>query len=125
MSTTPPANIDAYIATFPEVIQHRLQQLRETISKAAPEAQEIISYGMPAYRMGGILVYFAAHKNHIGFYPYSSAIVAFQKELSAYKGAKGSVQFPHDQPIPYDLIRKIIAFRAEENKEKLLQKKKK
>jgi len=120
---TPPPTIDAYIAAFPAAVQERLQHLRNLIHEVAPDAVEIISYGMPAFRLGTILVYFAAYKNHIGFYPYNSAIVAFQEALSGYKGAKGSVQFQHDQPIPYALIRRMIVFRAEENREKMVQKK--
>lgn len=120
---TPPPTIEAYISDFPAAVQERLQHLRNLIHEVAPDAVEIISYGMPAFRLGTILVYFAAHKNHIGFYPYSSAIVAFQEALSGYKSAKGSVQFQHDQPLPYDLIRRIIAFRAKENREKLAIKK--
>lgn len=108
-------SIDQYIATFPAEIQMILQELRNTIQAAAPTAQEKISYQMPTFFLKGNLVHFAAFKNHIGFYPAPQGIAAFQKELSAYKGAKGSVQFPIDQPLPLDLIRRIVEFRAAEN----------
>ena len=113
-----PKDIDQYIATFPDDIQERLQKLRSTISKAAPEAEETINYQMPTFKLKGNLVHFAGYKNHIGFYPAPSGIAHFKKELSAYKNAKGSVQFPHTQAIPYDLISKILAFRVMENLEK-------
>ena len=98
--------VDRYIAAFPGSTQRLLQQMRETIRKAAPQAEEKISYAMPTYVLHGNLVHFAAFKNHIGFYPVPTGIKAFEKELSAYKGAKGSVQFPLDQPLPLDLVRK-------------------
>lgn len=110
--------IDEYIATFPKDIQTILQKIRETIRKSAPEATEAISYQMPTFKLNGNLVHFAAFKNHIGFYPVPSGIEKFKKELSAYKGAKGSVQFPLDRPIPYALISKIVKFRVKENFEK-------
>jgi uncharacterized protein YdhG (YjbR/CyaY superfamily) len=108
-------SIDEYIALFPEDIQKKLQDLRAVIKAAAPEAQEKISYQMPAFALKGNLVYFAAFKNHIGFYPAPRGIEAFKEELSAYKGAKGSVQFPLDQPLPFDLISRIVKFRVAEN----------
>jgi uncharacterized protein YdhG (YjbR/CyaY superfamily) len=111
-------NIDEYISGFPKNTQQILQQVRATIRKAAPKAEEVISYQMPAFKFYGMLVFFAAYKNHIGFYPTSSGISAFKKELSAYKGAKGSVQFPIDSPIPLSLINKIVKFRVKENLEK-------
>lgn len=111
-------DIDGYIADFPKETQELLTQVRTTIRKAAPDAKEKISYGMPTFTLNGNLVYFAAYKNHIGFYPVPSGIEAFKKELSVYKGAKGSVQFPIDQPIPYDLISKIVKFRVKENLKK-------
>ena len=89
--------------------------MRSLILKIAPKAEEIISYGMPAYKYHGILVYFAAYKNHIGFYPTSSGIKAFENELTSYKHAKGSIQFPHDKPLPDKLIEKIVQFRLKEN----------
>lgn len=114
-------NIDSYIASFPEETRKLLQQLRITISKAAPEAKETINYGMPTFTLKGNLVHFAAFKNHIGFYPTPSGIEAFKKELSGYDGAKGSVQFPIVKPIPFDLISKIVEFRVKENLKKVKQ----
>jgi uncharacterized protein YdhG (YjbR/CyaY superfamily) len=108
-------DIDKYISGFPETTQKLLNQLRETIIKAAPEAEEVISYQMPAYKYYGILVYFAAYKNHIGFYPTGSGIANFKNELSIYKGSKGTVQFPLDQHLPIELITKIVEFRVKEN----------
>lgn len=108
-------DIDNYIAIFPAEIQKKLQQLREIIRKAAPEAEEVISYKMPAYRMNNILVYFAGHKNHFGFYPTNSGIEAFRSELTAYRFSKGAIQFPYDQPLPEEMIIKIIKFRLIEN----------
>jgi uncharacterized protein YdhG (YjbR/CyaY superfamily) len=108
-------NVDGYIAGFPVEIQKRLEQIRATIRKAAPGAEEVISYGMPAFRAKRILVYFAGYIEHIGFYPTSSGIINFKDELSGYKTAKGSVQFPHDRPIPLRLIAEIVKFRVEEN----------
>jgi uncharacterized protein YdhG (YjbR/CyaY superfamily) len=117
MNTTP-ATIDEYIATFPADIQSILQKIRATICKAAPQAEETINYQMPTFKLHGNLVHFAAFKNHIGFYPVPSGIEKFKKELSAYKGAKGSVQFPLDKPIPYRLIARMVKFRVKENLEK-------
>ncbi|HEX9656741.1 MAG TPA: DUF1801 domain-containing protein [Bacteroidota bacterium] len=108
-------DIDKYIAGFPEKIQQLLERLRATIRKAAPDAEEIISYQIPAFKYHGMLVWFAAYKNHIGFYPGAAGIAAFKKELSTYKGAKGSVQFPNDQSLPLDLISNIVKFRMKEN----------
>lgn len=113
------ATIDEYIASFPADVQAILQKVRATIRKVAPEATEAISYQMPTFKLNGNLVHFAAFKNHIGFYPVPSGIEKFKKELSAYKGAKGSVQFPLDRPIPYGLISKIVKFRVKENLEKV------
>ncbi|MDX9882418.1 MAG: DUF1801 domain-containing protein [Prolixibacteraceae bacterium] len=112
------SNIDEYIARFPEEIRAILEELRQTIRDAAPEAEETISYQMPTFRLNGNLVHFAAYKNHIGFYPAPSGIEAFQKELSAWKWAKGSVQFPVDKPLPLKLIASIVGFRASENKKR-------
>jgi uncharacterized protein YdhG (YjbR/CyaY superfamily) len=107
--------IDEYIKTFPKDVQMILEKIRQTIREAAPEAVEAISYGIPTFKMNGrYLVYFAAWKNHIGFYPIPSAAKAFKKELYAYKQGKGSVQFPLDKPIPYDLVKKIVVFRVKE-----------
>ena len=121
--------MDEYIKAFPDDVQRILEKMRKTIRDAAPEAVEAISYQMPAFKLNGALVYFAAFKNHIGFYPTSSGIKEFKKELSRYQGGKGSVQFPVEEPIPYDLVRKIVIFRVKENQEKkklknLLSKKK-
>lgn len=108
-------SVDEYIATFPEGIRAILEELRETIRAAAPEAEERISYQMPAFALNGILVYFAACKSHIGFYPTASGVAAFEQELSAYECSKGSVHFPIGQPLPTELIRRIVAFRLAEN----------
>jgi uncharacterized protein YdhG (YjbR/CyaY superfamily) len=110
--------IDEYIKTFPEDVQSILEKMRQTIRKAAPEAEEAISYQIPTFKLNGNLIHFAAFKNHIGFYPTSTGIEAFKKELSPYAGAKGSVQFPIEKPIPYDLVKKIVIFRRKENLEK-------
>ena len=112
------ASIDEYIATFPKDIQGILEKIRETIRNAAPNAKETINYQMPTFTLEGNLVHFAAYKNHIGFYPTPTGIEKFKKELSVYAGAKGSVQFPLDKPIPYDLISKIVKFRVKENLER-------
>jgi uncharacterized protein YdhG (YjbR/CyaY superfamily) len=120
-----PKDIDEYIAGFPEDVQAILQKVRATIRAAAPEAEETISYQMPSFRLKGYLVYFAAHKSHIGLYPAPSGIEEFMQELSPYVGGKGSVRFPLDRPIPYDLIARIVKFRAEENLAKAEAKKKK
>ncbi len=111
-------NIDEYIGQFPSEIQDILQKIRALIHETAPEASEKISYQMPTFYMNGNLVHFAAFKKHIGFYPTPSGTEQFRNELSAYKGAKGSVQFPLNQPIPYDLIRRIVEFRVAENSTK-------
>jgi uncharacterized protein YdhG (YjbR/CyaY superfamily) len=116
-NNTPFSSIDAYIASFPEQVQDILNTLRATIRAAAPDAEEKISYQMPTFSLKGNLVHFAAHTNHIGFYPTPSGIAAFQDELSGYKGAKGSVQFPLEQPLPLDLIQRIVQFRVAENLE--------
>jgi uncharacterized protein YdhG (YjbR/CyaY superfamily) len=118
-------DIDNYIFSQPESIRPLLEKIRHVILKAAPAAEEIISYGMPAFKSNGILVYFAGCKNHIGFYPTPSAIVHFKDELAAYEGAKGSVKFPLNQPIPFLLIQKIVKFRVKENQLKMKQKSKK
>lgn len=107
--------IDEYIATFPKEIQPKLQDIRQTIKQAAPNAQEAISYQMPAFKQKGNLVWFAAFKHHIGFYPTPSAIVAFKDKLTLYKTSKGAIQFPIDQPIPLELIKEIVHFRVKEN----------
>jgi len=124
MITSKAANIDEYIAAFPKEVQKLLQQLRTTIHKAAPDATEKISYAMPTFYLQGNLVHFAAYKHHIGFYPASSGIRNFQKELSGYVTSKGAVQFPIDQPLPLSLVTKITQFRVKENLEKTALKKK-
>lgn len=113
-------NMDEYIETFPKDVQKILEKMRQTIREAAPESVEAISYQMPTFKLNGKnLVHFAAFKNHIGFYPIPSGIEAFKDELSLYKQGKGSVQFPMDKPIPYDLVKKIVDYRAKENLEKI------
>lgn len=109
------SSIDEYIATFPQDKQALLETVRATIKATAPQAQELISYQMPAFALKGILVYFAALKNHIGFYPTGSGIEAFKDEMSGYEVSKGSVKFPLDQPLPLELISKIVQFRVNEN----------
>jgi uncharacterized protein YdhG (YjbR/CyaY superfamily) len=118
-----PTNTDAYIAGFPPEVQEKLQAIRQTIQQAAPAAEECISYGMPAFRLNGPLVYFAGFKNHIGLYALPSGNQAFNKALSAYKMGKGSIQFPLEKPLPLALIAKIVRFRAKENLNKAKQKK--
>jgi uncharacterized protein YdhG (YjbR/CyaY superfamily) len=118
MLATKPKNIDEYISGFPEDIQKILEQVRSTIRKSAPEAEEAIRYDIPTFILHGNLVHFAAFKNHIGFYATPSGNEAFSKELSKYKGGKGSVQFPLEQPMPLDLIRRIVEYRVGENRKK-------
>lgn len=120
-----PTTIDEYIAAFPAEVQDILQKVRETIKTAAPQATEAISYGMPTFKLEGNLVHFGAFKTHLGFYPIPSGLEQFQEELAPYKGGKGSVQFPFDQPMPYALITKIVEFRVTENLAKAAAKKKK
>jgi uncharacterized protein YdhG (YjbR/CyaY superfamily) len=115
---TAPKTIDDYIAGFPQAVQAILAKVRMTIRKAAPDADETINYQIPTFTLKGNLVHFAAFKKHIGFYPTPSGMEAFKNELSVYKGAKGSVQFPLDQPIPVDLITRIVKFRVKENLER-------
>ncbi len=113
------ANIDDYIAGFPVPVQKHLQNIRETIKRAAPEAEESISYAMPAFKFKGKpLVYFAGYKNHIGFYATPNGHQAFEKDLSIYKQGKGSVQFPLDKPMPLDLIVRVTKYRIAQNLEK-------
>ena len=111
-------SIDEYIGTFPEEKQKILEELRATIKTVAPEAEEKISYQMPTFALKGNLVHFAAFKNHIGLYPTPSGTQAFKRELSIYQGAKGSIRFPIDKPLPLELIRKIVKFRVAENLKK-------
>ncbi len=111
--------MDAYIASFPKEVQGILEEIRQTIRKAAPSAVEAISYQIPTFKLNGKnLVHFAAWKDHIGFYATPSGNVAFKKELARYKVAKGSIQFPLDEPIPYDLVTKIAKFRVKETQVK-------
>lgn len=117
-------SVDAYIAGFPEHIQALLQSVRDTVRAAAPEAEERIAYQMPTYSQHGNLVHFAAFKNHIGFYPAPSGIEAFAQELARYEGAKGSIRFPLDEPLPLDLIRRVVEYRLAENTAKAAAKKK-
>jgi uncharacterized protein YdhG (YjbR/CyaY superfamily) len=124
MQNTTATTIDEYIAIFPKDVQKLLKQVRETIRKAAPKAEEKISYAMPTFALNGNLVHFAAFKNHIGFYPAPQGIEEFKKELAKYEGAKGSVQFPLDQPLPLGLIAKIVKYRVLMNQEKAKAKKK-
>lgn len=112
-------NTDQYIASFPKETQILLEKMRATILKSAPSAEEIISYGMPAFKINGaMLMYFAGYKNHIGLYALPSGNAAFKKELAAYKIGKGSIQFPLDKKLPLVLITKIVKFRVKENLEK-------
>ena len=111
-------DIDSYIAEQAVDVKERLEQIRQAVKTTAPKAEEVISYGMPAFKYHGMLVYFAAFKNHIGFYALPSGNEAFRKELSAYKQGKGSIQFPLDKPMPFALIKKIVKFRVKENLEK-------
>ena len=110
-------DIDEYIKGFPKEVQDRLQKLREIIKEAAPDAEEKISYGIPTFTLKGNLVHFAAYKKHIGFYPTPSGVEKFKNEISVYVWSKGAVQFPLDKPVPYELIREIVAFRVKENLE--------
>jgi len=118
MKTNESPDVNSYIALFPEHTRVLLETLRTAIKKAAPNAEETISYQMPAYKQDGMLVYFAGYKSHIGFYPGAAGISEFKKEVSAYKNAKGSVQFPLDEPLPLTLVSKIVKFRVKQNTEK-------
>ncbi|MBT1702548.1 DUF1801 domain-containing protein [Fulvivirgaceae bacterium PWU20] len=124
MKTVLAKNVDEYIDGFPEEIQKKLKDMRATIKKAAPNAEEAIKYAMPTLVLHGNLVHFAAFKNHIGFYPAPSGIDAFKKELSAYESSKGAIRFPMDAPLPHTLITKIVKFRIKENLQKAKDKKK-
>jgi uncharacterized protein YdhG (YjbR/CyaY superfamily) len=114
--------VEQYIRQFPPEIGERLNKIREIIRKAAPEATEVIAYQMPTYRLNGNLIHYAAFKHHIGLYPTPGGIEAFKKELAEFKWAKGSIQFPHDKPVPYDLILRIVDYRVSENSKKGTQK---
>lgn len=119
------ASVDEYIDQFSTDIQNALAQLRTTIRAVAPEAEETISYGMPAYKWHGSLVYFGVTNTHIGFYPTSTGIAAFADRLTAYDCSKGTVRFPFGQPLPLELIAEIVRFKLEENCTKALTKQKK
>jgi len=125
MKSVAAGNIDEYIAGFPAPIQQLLEEMRATIRKAAPAAQEAIKYAIPTFTLNGNLVHFAAFKNHIGFYPAPGGIEAFKKELSAYEGSKGTIRFPFDKPLPLALISKIVKYRVKMNLQKTNKKKKK
>jgi len=112
------ADINSFNAEFPKEIQAILEQIRATIQQAAPDAKEAIKYAMPTFVLHGNVVHFAAYKNHIGFYPAPSGIDAFIEELAPYRTGKGTIQFPIDKPIPFDLITKVVKFRVEENLKK-------
>jgi uncharacterized protein YdhG (YjbR/CyaY superfamily) len=107
--------IDEYVSMFPDDIQEILEKMRQIVRASAPKAEETISYQIPTFKLNGNLVHFAAYKDHISFFPTSSAREAFRKELSKYKGGRGTIQFPLDEPIPFDLVRKIVKFRVKEN----------
>ena len=116
------ADVDTYISSFPDDVRKVLNEMRQLIKSTAPEALEEISYGMPAYKYNGPLVYFAGYKNHIGLYATPSGHSAFERELSIYKQGKGSVQFPLKEPLPWDLIKRIVEFRLQENLSKSIKK---
>lgn len=118
MQKTKAENIDDYMLQFPKDIQKLLKQMRSTIKKAAPKAEEAMKYGIPTFVLNGNLVHFAAYKNHIGFYPAPSGLLAFKKKIARYKSSKGAVQFPIEEPLPLDLISKIVKFRVVENSAK-------
>ncbi|MEN9340438.1 MAG: hypothetical protein RIQ62_1750 [Bacteroidota bacterium] len=124
MNSHIPTTIDEYIETFSVEVQKVLHCLRDEIRKAAPDATEKISYGMPAFFQEGVLVYFAAYAKHIGFYPTALGITTFAEELIPYKTSKGAVQFPLDSPIPYSLVRRMVTSRIRQNKNKAAEKKK-
>lgn len=125
MKSSPASSVDEYISGFPQNIQDILEQVRATVKKAAPGAEEAIKYAIPTLTLKGNLVHYAAFKNHIGFYPAPSGTEEFKAELSVYKSGKGSVQFPLDKPMPLTLITKIVKFRVRENLEKAAIKPKK
>jgi len=118
MQTKTPKDIDEYIAGFPKDVQKTLSRIRSTIRRAAPKAEEAISYQIPTFRLNGNLIHFAAYKNHIGLYPAPRAVEKFKKELERYGSSKATIKFPLDEPVPYDLIKKIVEFRVKQNSEK-------
>lgn len=119
IKSKPAKNIDEYIAGFPENVQERMKKLRATIHKAAPGAEESISYSIAAFKLNGTLIFFAGFKNHIGIYPVPRSNELFTKELESYRGGKGTAQFPHNEPIPFGLLTRIVKLRLRENKEKI------
>jgi uncharacterized protein YdhG (YjbR/CyaY superfamily) len=123
MPTKAPKSIDEYVAASPSEVRAILTRIRKTIRAAAPDAEELISYRMPAFRLHGILVYFAAFKAHIGFYPPVSGDASLEKALSPYAGPKGNLKFPLDQPIPYDLIKRIVLLRVKQDRSRAEAKK--
>ena len=127
MKTDPkkPVDIDAYIAGFPPAVQKRLQSIRTTIRKAAPDAEETIKYAIPTFTLDGNLIFFAAFTNHISVYPAPRGNEQFQAELAEYEGGKGTVRFPNDRPIPLDLVRRIVEFRVKANREQAARKRRK
>lgn len=118
MEIKKPENVDEYIRSFSKPEQKSLCEIRKLIKECAPKAEEIISYGIPAYRFHGMLVWFGGHKNHIGIYPKGSAIKAFEKDLVNYKTSKGTIQFPFNETVPIELLKRIIKYRVKENLEK-------
>lgn len=122
MNKITPKSIDDYIDRYPQKVQDLLKQMRRTIQKAAPQAREKISYRIPTYTLNGNLVHFGAFKGHVSFFPTSSGISAFEKELSAYKTSRGTVQFPIDKPLPLALVSRIVKFRVKESLGKLKKK---
>ena len=114
----PAKTVDEYIERYPPNVQSVLEKIRQTIRKTAPEAKEVISYGIPGYMYNGMLIYFAGFNKHISLYPAPRGNKAFEKELAAYKGGKGTVQFPIGEPISFDLIRRITKFRMKDNEER-------
>jgi len=124
ISKTKFKTVDEYLSVLPKMVKGKLEELRKTIKQAAPESEELISYNMPAYKLNGILVWYAANKKHIGFYPTPSSILFFKNELAKYKTSKGAIQFPIEEKIPLALVKKIIRFRIKENSEKAKTKRK-
>jgi uncharacterized protein YdhG (YjbR/CyaY superfamily) len=124
MKRSAPENIDEYIAGFPRDVQKILQKIRKTIKQAAPDAEEAIKYQIPTFVWNGNLIHFAAYQNHIGLYPAPRGVEAFKKEMDRYEGGKGTVRFPLAQPIPYELITRIVKFRVKKNREKSALKRK-
>ena len=121
--TNKPQSVGDYISAFPKEIRNILEEVRATIKKAAPEAEEMISYAIPAFKLNGKgLIYYAGYKNHIGLYPSPKGDESFQKEIAAYKSGKSTLQFPVDKPMPLDLITRIVRFRIAENAEKVKKK---